>query len=149
MNNKTFACVVMTLLPLPCFIFPMWLWSTMHRDYNQRFGSHNHACSAKGTRTLKSIVPSTDVWPFSLSSSDSASKNEKAITSGSCRGPAKPRLRSSSDGSIYTRRVVGVHGNTSSHVLLNPKSGALKEALINRGDSSGHVWMLFLMQLPH
>ncbi|XP_037548874.1 DEP domain-containing mTOR-interacting protein-like [Nematolebias whitei] len=53
---------------------------------------------------------------------DSASKNEKAITSGSCRGPAKPRLRSSSDGSIYTRRVVGVHGNTSSHVLLNPKS---------------------------
>ncbi|XP_072226820.1 DEP domain-containing mTOR-interacting protein-like [Leuresthes tenuis] len=52
---------------------------------------------------------------------DSASKNEKAVTGGNCGGPARPRLRSSSDGSIYTRRVVGGH-NTSSSMLFNPKS---------------------------
>ena len=58
--------------------------------------------------------------------SDSASKNEKAVTGGNCGGPARPRLRSSSDGSIYTRRVVGGH-NTSYSMLSNPKSGKAKK----------------------
>ncbi|KAM9737601.1 DEP domain-containing mTOR-interacting protein-like [Menidia menidia] len=52
---------------------------------------------------------------------DSASKDEKAVRGGSCGGPARPRVRSSSDGSIYTRRVVSAY-NTSSSMLSNPKS---------------------------
>lgn len=56
---------------------------------------------------------------------DSASKNEKATRSGSCVGPARPRLRSSSDGSIYTRRTVGDRSSFSSLTLSNPKSGII------------------------
>ncbi|XP_012706431.2 DEP domain-containing mTOR-interacting protein isoform X1 [Fundulus heteroclitus] len=52
---------------------------------------------------------------------ESASKNEKATTIGSCVGPAKPRLRSSSDGNIYTRRAGG-RISSSSLTLSNPKS---------------------------
>ncbi|MED6286998.1 hypothetical protein CHARACLAT_011981 [Characodon lateralis] len=52
---------------------------------------------------------------------DNASKNEKATTS-SCVGPAKPRLRSSSDGNIYTRRTVGGRSSSSSLTLSSPKS---------------------------
>ncbi|RVE67043.1 hypothetical protein OJAV_G00113590 [Oryzias javanicus] len=48
------------------------------------------------------------------------SKDKKARES--CSGPAKPRLRSSSDGSIWTRRIVGAHNCSSSLVLSNPKS---------------------------
>ncbi|KAM6899620.1 DEP domain-containing mTOR-interacting protein-like [Xenentodon cancila] len=54
----------------------------------------------------------------------SGSKEEKAVTSagGGCGGPARPRLRSSSDGHIYTRRAVAAHSASSSLVLFNPKS---------------------------
>ncbi|XP_007569098.1 PREDICTED: DEP domain-containing mTOR-interacting protein-like [Poecilia mexicana] len=57
-----------------------------------------------------------------LRTADSASKNEKATKSGSCVGPARPRLRSSSDGNIYTRRTVGGCSSFSSLTLSNPKS---------------------------
>ncbi|XP_008420854.1 DEP domain-containing mTOR-interacting protein-like [Poecilia reticulata] len=57
-----------------------------------------------------------------LRTADSASKNEKATKSGSCLGPARPRLRSSSDGNIYTRRTVGGCSSFSSLTLSNPKS---------------------------
>ncbi|XP_038135670.1 DEP domain-containing mTOR-interacting protein-like [Cyprinodon tularosa] len=53
---------------------------------------------------------------------DSASKNEKAAMSGSCVGPAKPRLRSSSDGNIYTRRTASGRSSFSSLTLSSPKS---------------------------
>ncbi|KAF7210749.1 DEP domain-containing mTOR-interacting protein isoform X2 [Nothobranchius furzeri] len=53
---------------------------------------------------------------------EGASKSEKLVSSGSCTGPAKPRLRSSSDGSIYTMRVLSGHRGSSPHVLYNPKS---------------------------
>ncbi|XP_041867760.1 DEP domain-containing mTOR-interacting protein-like [Melanotaenia boesemani] len=54
---------------------------------------------------------------------DSTSKDEKRASGGSCGGPARPRLRSSSDGNIYTRRMFGAYSSSSSSsVLSNPKS---------------------------
>ncbi|XP_022613151.1 DEP domain-containing mTOR-interacting protein-like [Seriola dumerili] len=55
------------------------------------------------------------------------SKEVKAVAGGGCGGHARARLRSSSDGSRYSRREVGLPNNSSSSsssspMLSNPKS---------------------------
>ncbi|XP_023276534.1 DEP domain-containing mTOR-interacting protein-like [Seriola lalandi dorsalis] len=63
------------------------------------------------------------------------SKEVKAVAGGGCEGHARARLRSSSDGSRYSRREVGLANNSSSSsssspMLSNPKS-VLKRPVSN------------------
>ncbi|XP_043995266.1 DEP domain-containing mTOR-interacting protein-like isoform X2 [Gambusia affinis] len=68
---------------------------------------------------------------------DSASKNEKPTKSESCVGPARPRLRSSSDGSIYTRRTVVLRRPVSTEELQTPGGPYIKKIFTIVGDAVG------------